>query len=491
MRFLLDTNVLITLEDSSQAFSADLADFVRLAQGNGHDLTYHEASHRDFDRDSDGGRRKRNRERIRQYECLPGFPECPWNGAETSPNDSVDNEILYAVSLSAANYVITEDKPMLRAAQKRGLGTQVMAIQEAAQFLRQLHERKAVRLPNIQEVQLYALTPELSSAFFDSLRAGYEGFDEWYRKKAAEGRRAWVHRDDSGALGGLCVYAEQVDELITHDGKRLEGRALKLCTFKVAETHRARKIGELFLKAAFTYATTNELTNIFLTVKPGEQPRLVEMLEDFGFLLAGTHKGDDVYVKPHPVKAPSLAMPPLDYARRFFPHVQDGPEIGKFVIPIQSQFHRILFPDYKLKGTHDPLPGLDITPDNPAGNAIKLAYLCHAKIKVPFTGDLALFYRSKDHHRITTLGVVETSETCTDPDLIARMVRRRTVYSMDEIQAMTDRPVKVILFRAVRHFQHPPTLRELARKGVMNTAPMTIRAISHSAYETFRELTCV
>ena len=62
---------------------------------------------------------------------------------------------------------------------------------------------------------------------------------------------------------------------------------------------------------------------------------------------------------------------------------------------------------------------------------------------------------------------------------------------MDEIEAMTDRPVKVILFRAVRHFQHPPTLRELTRKGVMNTAPMTIRAISHSAYETFRGLTCV
>lgn len=491
MRFLLDTNVLITLEDSSQAFSADLADFVRLAQANGHDLTYHEASHRDFDRDLDAARRKRNLARIRQYECLPGFPECPWNSPETSPNDSVDNEILYAISLSAANFVVTEDKPMLRAAHKRGLGKSVMAVQEAAHYLRQLHDRKAVRLPNILETPIYALTPELSSTFFDSLRDGYGGFDVWFRKKAVEGRRAWIHRDESGVLGGLCVFAEQVDEPITEDGTRLEGQALKLCTFKVAETHRGRKIGELFLKAAFTYATANRLTNIFLTVRPGEQPRLVEMLEDYGFALAGPFQGDDVYVKAHPVAAPDLAIPPLEYARRFFPHVQDGPEIGKYVIPIQNQFHEILFPDYKLKGTHDPLPGLDIAPDNPAGNAIKLAYLCHAKSKGPVTGDLALFYRSKDHHRITTLGVVETSESCTDPDLIARIVRRRTVYSMDEIEAMTNRPVKVILFRAVHHFHYPPTLRELIRKGILNTAPMTIRAISHSAYETFRELTCV
>lgn len=191
MRFLLDTNVLITLEDSSQAFSGDLADFVRLAQGNGHDLAYHEASHRDFDRDIDGVRRKRNLERIRQYECLPGFPECPWNGPDTSPNDAVDNEILYAISLSAAHYLVTEDKAILRAAKRRGLRDSVMAIQEAAQYLRQLHERKAVSLPNILDTPLYVLTPGLSSAFFDSLRGGYEGFDRWFRKKAADGRRAW------------------------------------------------------------------------------------------------------------------------------------------------------------------------------------------------------------------------------------------------------------------------------------------------------------
>lgn len=44
MRFLLDTNVLITLEDSSQAFSADLADFVRLPSTTPYPSVFKEGS---------------------------------------------------------------------------------------------------------------------------------------------------------------------------------------------------------------------------------------------------------------------------------------------------------------------------------------------------------------------------------------------------------------------------------------------------------------
>lgn len=487
MRFLLDTNVLITLEDSSQAFSSDLADLVRLAQGNGHPLTYHEASYRDFDRDLQPERRQRNLDRIRQFECLSNFPACPWNDACTTPNDAVDNEILFAMSLDAADYVITEDKPMLRAAQRRGLKQRIMGVQEAAQFLRQLYDRRSVRLPNIREVPLHLLVPELPTAFFDSLRASYD-FDNWFRRKAREGRRAWIHRDDAGLLGGLCVYAEQVNEVITDDGDHLDGRALKLCTFKVAETHRGRKIGELFLKAAFTYASDNRLSNIFITARQGEQPRLLEMLESFGFSHFGELRGDEVFVKQHPVQAPSINLPPVDYARRFFPHVQDGPSVEKYVIPIRSHYHLTLFPDFKLRGSHDPLPGLEMAPTNPAGNAIKLAYLCHSRIKGPAPGDLVLFYRSQDQHRVTTLGVVEDGGTLTDPDAIARMVRRRTVYTMQEIRQMVDRPVKVLLFRVVRHFSNAPSLRDLIRNRILKGAPQTIVRLPHASYGKFLDL---
>ena len=147
--------------------------------------------------------------------------------------------------------------------------------------------------------------------------------------------------------------------------------------------------------------------------------------------------------------APGMDLPPVDCAQMLFPHVKDGPEIGKDVVPIQSRYHQLLFPDFKLRGTHDPLPGLEVSQGNPAGYVLKRAYLCHARIKGPFPGDLVLFYRSQNQHRITTLGVVEAVDSCMNQDVSARMVLRRTVYSMTDIQDVSDRPVKVMLFRAI------------------------------------------
>lgn len=45
MRFLLDTNILIPLEDSNIRLQPGLANFVRLVQEHGHSLVFHPASH--------------------------------------------------------------------------------------------------------------------------------------------------------------------------------------------------------------------------------------------------------------------------------------------------------------------------------------------------------------------------------------------------------------------------------------------------------------
>ena len=78
-----------------------------------------------------------------------------------------------------------------------------------------------------------------------------------------------------------------------------------------------------------------------------------------------------------------------------------------------------------------------------------------------------------------------------DPDVIARMVRLRTVYSLAGIKGMSGGPVKVMLFRAIRHFLNPPNLRDLTRHGILNGAPQTIVQISHTAYEKLQEQACV
>ena len=89
LRFLLDTNVLLPLQDSYQVLETNLANFVRLASVGGHQLLYHSATVADFERDADDQRKARNLQRIAQYPALDNTAPCPWNTSATSANDEV------------------------------------------------------------------------------------------------------------------------------------------------------------------------------------------------------------------------------------------------------------------------------------------------------------------------------------------------------------------------------------------------------------------
>lgn len=476
MRFLLDTNILIPLEDSTLPLRESLARFVRLAHENGHQLVVHPASEDDINRDRDTVRRSRTLERLKQYTRLEGRQPSPRNTTSTSPNDAADNEILYALECDAAHALVTEDREIHDKARAQGLVHRVYTIQTADDFLRRLHEPTYVRLPNIEDVPLHSLTRLLSEEFFDSLRGSYD-FDKWFREKAREGRKAWVYWDDPNMLGAICIYARQDNQRITDEGAVLQGPSLKLCTFKVAESCQGRKIGELFLKVAFRYATANRLENIFIHGNAETQHFLLRLLEDFGFECVGPYDGDAMYVKRHPVLPPVSSVDAFDYLRLYYPHFKHDEAVNKFIIPIRPGYHQILFPDYDIGQLNL------FRPSNTAGNAIKLAYLCHAQINAIKPGDVVLFYRSGDQRAVTSLGVVEQYETLEDASAIAGRVSRRTVYSMSEIIALAQKPTKVMLFRLVRHFTTPLSHEWLQRQGVVNGSIQSIRSIGHHEFE--------
>jgi hypothetical protein len=217
----------------------------------------------------------------------------------------------------------------------------------------------------------------------------------------------------------------------------LQGKALKLCTFKVGERVRGRKIGELFLKAAFQYATENRCEHVFLTAS-AEQTYLQLLLDDFGFEERGEYGADQVFVKWHPVIAPALDLPPLDFVRKLFPHFRRDASIQKFVVPIQPQCHKTLFPELELQSD---LFGAGPTP----GNAIKQAYLCKSVTNKPKVGDVVLFYRTQDEKAITSVGVIERFELHDNSNTVMQIVSRRTVYSQAEILEITREPTKETL----------------------------------------------
>lgn len=480
MRFLLDTNVLIPLEDSKLVLGPNLANLVRLAREHHLDLLYHPASERDIQRDKNEDRKRQTLERLTKYSRLENPPACPWNTPETDENDAADNDILYALERNAVHALVTEDHAIHRKAQLRGLGNRVFYIQTAEDYLTRLYSEKPVSLPNIQSVNLYQL--DVAAPFFDSLRVGYSKFNQWFTRVSQEGRKAWIS-GGVNELKALCIYAIQENEIITKDKQILEGKALKLCTFKVGEGARGNKIGELFLKAAFRYATDNKIENIFITVKPGEHLFLVNLLADFGFKNHGENEdGDLVFVKWHPVDSPLDILAPFDYMRDYFPHYRADADIRKYLVPIRPNFHDILFPDYPK-----PQPDLFGAVASAVGNAIKLAYLSNAPQSQIKAGDVVLFYRSDDLKAVTSLGVVERFYVSKNPEEIATLVNRRTVYNMDQIRSMAQKPTKIILFRLIGHFKSPVSYRQMLEKNLLAGPVQSITNITDVVFEKIRD----
>lgn len=487
LRFLLDTNILIPLQDSMTVLAPSLTNFMRLCNAHGHQLLYHPASVDDINRDHNAERRVRTLARLPQYTLLPDGPACEWNTPGLSANDSCDNRILWALKQNAAHALVTEDQRLHRKARAHGLSDQVYFIQAAEDWLRRLHEPGTVTLPNIEEVDVHTLSPQLESDFFVSIRSDYLEFNSWFRRIAAEGRRAWVYREQGlDAIQAICIFAVQTNEEVTDEGQVLRGRSLKLCTFKVGDAVRGRKIGELFLRAAFQHATQQKCKFVFLHANAKQQEHLTSLIEDFGFRDRGLYREDTVYVKSHPIQPPALQIGALDYVRLFYPHYQSGIDIQKFIVPILPEFHDILFPDWQSPGNSLPAGH----PRRHVGNAIKLAYLSNSLSKLPRPGDVVLFYRSHDEKAITTLGVIERYEVMGDVDEIARLVSRRTVYSDTKIAEMSSKnprgETKVMLFRLIRHFGTPVTYQQLRMPLRVVHGP--VQSITHIPDESFSRI---
>jgi len=487
LRFLLDTNVVIPSNDFSHVLNESLANLRKWINGFGHKMIIHKATYDDINRDRNEERKNRMLSRLKEYEVFDDKHlenPCPWNEEGTKPNDACDNRILYAIECSAAHALVTEDKGIHAKAHARNLQDKVYTIQTAETWLRRLHFIDSVTLPNISDTPISSLTPELEQDFFYSLKADYPEFNKWFRNKAMEGRRAWIYRDNDRCLQAICIYQIKKDEVINNANEKLPGKSLKLCTFKVAEVSRGYKIGELFLKAAFQYATNNNLENIFITAKEQGQEFLIRFLRDFGFVDGGSYGPDIVLIKKHPIDKPQVnGISPLEYMVRYFPHYMDDDEVGKFIVPIMPEYHTILFPEYKALQ-----PEL-FTHHRDAGNAIKKAYISHAKIKSIKEGDILIFYRSKDEMAITSLGIVEGFYCCEKGDAtkIASLVSRRTVYDFSEIVKLSEKETKVILFRLIRHFSKSIPWHFLTKNGLEKGTIQTTRQTNEKTYSKIIE----
>lgn len=493
MRVLIDTNIFIELEGTTvldQSYPA----LLKILHENQFQLFVHPSSVDDLKQDTDSARRARNLSRITKYEPLPNPPDCTTEFASQSincagHNNTVDCKILCAVYKDAVAFLITEDRGIHRKAKQLGIQDRVFFVVQALNSLSKVYSRQsAISLPNIEQVYVHQIRDELPKPFFDSLRSGYAGFNDWFIKCSRDGREAWIARDSFAELGALCLFKPEEPEPLTDDSRALAGNSLKLCTFKVGPSVQGQKIGELFLKAAFRYARENKLEHIYVTLIAGQQQHLEAMLIDFGFYVFGQKQTELVYVKDHPWRPPpSEAMSPLEYHQRFCPHIIADSSTRKFLIPIQPNYHEILFPDWERTRQLRIQLNSPNSAGNPVpGNALKLAYLCHASTKRLRPGDVLLFYRSEDEKEVTTIGIVEYAEHLRNKEEILSKVLKRTVYSIADIEEMSKRSTLTILFRLATHVKKSVPREFLTRNGIEGNI-QSIRQIQDTSFQSIIE----
>ena len=475
MRFLIDTNILIPLEPTAtgdvEAGTARAAMFARLVNQARHHLLLHPESSKDIDRDGDLVRRDTRRLLASKYPLLSHPPDCAEiegtvGPADPDSHDWVDNHLLAALHADAIDYVVTEDGRMRRKAARLGIAERVLSVDDAVGLLEALSEVRPQPPPAVDFRPMYSV--DLRDPIFDSLRQDYEGFDDWFRRGAREGRHGWIVTAPDGLCAGLCILKPDDDQYA------LGGKVLKVSTFKVAPEHQGNRYGELLLKTLFDYIRLNSYERVWVTVFERHMP-LVALFEQFGFdrLQRVSPLGELVYAKSfRPAPSDLVGLGNLEMHVRFGPPCVQLTARRTFLVPIQPRFHRMLFPEYP-----DPVQPLFQADPGPFGNALRKAYLCNSAITSITPGATLLFYRSGDARAVTTVAVVDSVLRSSSVEQLVRFVGQRTVYSELEIRALARSSVLAILFRQDRFLEPPVGVRELESNGVIARAPQSIMTI--------------
>lgn len=481
MNILLDTNIIIPLEDTNRVLDSSFAELRKLSTEQQHCLYIHPMQFDDINRDKNQERREIVLSRLRQYSQIENPPvlsvkECAELGLhQANENDKVDNNVLFALYRGAIHLLVTNDEGIHKKALRIGIQDKVYRLEQFIQFLQRSTSKKFTSdYTGVRERYLYEINK--SQSFFDSLRKSYNGFDNWFQKCAEEQRKCWCIEDCENNVVAICIYKKEQDAILTDNGDVTLGSILKLCTFKVDASARGKKLGERLMYIAFDYCVKNNIDWIYLHTYGEEQKTLVGLCEEYGFSLCGKYKQDDVYIKPMKLKDDGKST--LDSLIRYYPYFKDNESVQKFIVPIQPQYHEDLFPDFSImKGS---LFEKDQSLYSCQGNTIKKAYLCHSRVKSIRKGDLILFYRSKDRKSIQCMGIVENVLFSEDINEVFPTIAKRTVYKYSDLQEILNKKTLVILFRYVA-IDKEISSQAIANAGIKGYI-QSIRQINNEQY---------
>lgn len=220
----------------------------------------------------------------------------------------------------------------------------------------------------------------LEDPFFDSLKADYGEFAEWFKKKGDH--HAYTFRNTSSLLDGfLYLKVEDGPVLDTHPPLPPSKR-LKIGTFKI-NPHGTR-LGERFIKRAFDVAVDQQVSSIYVTVFE-KHSGLVDLFARYGFVqnaIKQTANGQEIVLERRLDAVVGDVV--LDYPR--IPLKENR----HFVLSLYPEWHSRLLPDSLLKTESS-----SILKDVSHTNSIHKIYLAAmAGIDQLKRGDTLMIYRT-------------------------------------------------------------------------------------------------
>jgi len=486
-KFLLDTNVLIPVEDA-RATPDSYASLLRDLQANGHTSHVHEATLADIKRDPDAARRSISLSKAAKYPLVKNS----WRdraalteefGDIRNDNDLSDAHILSALSDGIVDVLITEDQGLHTRASRRDLGQKVLTVRQALDFINGTYARIDYVLKSVSRKFCYELNP--TDPIFDSLIEDYTPFASWMEKCRKNGRECWVVEDDS-SIAALVIFKDETSEEVP--AGVLGDRIFKLCTFKVSERYRGGRLGEQLLRQALWFAYDGEYDAIYLTVFP-KQTALRELIESFGFGNASEQENGELVYAKHWDRGQNLNAADVMRTRRNYPAWPSTFPRG-LIVPVRPGYHDRLFPEAASRLAD--MPG-DLfasawsqgTPERSSpSNSIRKVYLGYTPTSIIEPGTLVAFYRSSDNgmgvkSAIAAVGIAEQYDHIDGYEHAVSIVAKRSVYTNEELEDLVQKPgLKALTFLFYGYLKEPLLRKDLEGRGLLDGPPQSFVGVS-------------
>jgi len=453
MRILIDTNILIDLEDN-KVISQEFSIFYKIAIENQCEVLYHKACLQDLQRDKNEDRRKIITSKLEKYSAVenPAIMSKEFSVlvGEKSENDRVDNIQLFQLYKGYVELFITNDKGIKKKAKSLGLENLVLTAKEAKNLLELKYTLKYPSHPILKHESVRKLEPYFNSKFFESLKSDYdsEEFMKWIDKCAKEDRKCYflLVEDELAAL--LIYNQENVEDHSLHG---VSEKVIKICTLKVGDDALGMKLGELFLNKMFQLCLASKINYAYVTTYE-KQKALIQLLQKFGFELHSSFKNkvgqtESVFLK-------SLRKEDQKEKRGSKLHPFYTDNVNKFVVPIRKQYYSSLFKDSSLR-TSTLFDDVDYGLQEVQGNTIIKAYISNTPQINLREGDLLFFYSSGEYKAIEPLGVLLEHKRVYNTDELWELVKNKTVYSQKDLEKMFKerKYLTVTIFRLVDYLE--------------------------------------